>query len=441
MTSLLSILRILLLAGLFMAASCGGATKTTTPPNVLLVVVDTLRADHLATYGYGRPVPGIDALARDGVTVDGLRACTSWTMPSMATLFTGLAPREHRVMRMRGLGSNLLETRTLAAEFQTAGYATGCVMANFLLLKGRGFDVGYDVYDDAPARRQDPHRGSTAAEVADRGLAWLKEVDAEQPWFLTLHFFDPHTSYEDHLEFSFTDPNYEGWVRGGLPDAVYKANQATTTAADRAQLRALYDEEVHAVGTALERVLAALEERGEAGDTLVVFTADHGEELAERGYIGHTRTLHFEQVNLPLIVRFPDGRGAGSRRAGMMPQDQLYATVLEMAGLAIPEGRGASRAAWLEGDTEEAGSPPLVRYEVDFEPVVPDPARRIQKRAVEKRDAQGKLLGKLVHDLKAGTQALYVDDAEAVDRIADPAHTALLEELRAELARPVWYTP
>ncbi|MAW61659.1 MAG: hypothetical protein CMJ94_12630 [Planctomycetes bacterium] len=409
-------------------------------PHVLLIVVDTLRADALPAYGGARPVPGIDRLAAEGVTVDGLVACTSWTVPSMATLFTGLSPAEHRVMRMVGAGSNLLETRTLASAFRDQGYATGCIMSNFLLAQGKGFEEGYDFYDDRLARRPDPHRGITSPEVTDRGLAWLDQVPADQPWFLTLHYFDPHTSYEDHPEVDYLDPAYTGWVRGGLSDPEYKAQQALATAADQAQLRALYDEEVWAVGHAIERVLQALEDRGALKNTLVVFTADHGEELAERGYIGHTRTLHFEQIELPLIVRFPDGSAAGERRAGAMAQQDVYATVLGLAGLGGVEERGVSRAAWIrtEADSPAAG---LLFAEVDFVPVKDDPARRILKRSVEKRDATGARIGKLVLDRKSGEESLWVDAGERVNRLVDPQHAALLTELREALAAHIWYSP
>jgi arylsulfatase A-like enzyme len=437
--------------------SCGsdepqGLPGAGTPPNVLLLVVDTLRADHLEAYGAARAVPGIDRLAREGVTVEGLRASTSWTMPSMATLFTGLSPAEHRVMRMRGSGSNLTEPRTLAAEFRGSGYATGCIMTNFLMLAGRGFDEGFDHYDTSLVN-DPPHRGSTAAQVADLGIAWLEDLSkprlgqagaadqGERPWMLTLHFFDPHTSYEDHPGLSFTDPGYLGWVRGGLDDADYKANQATSNSADLAQLRALYDEEVHAVGSAIDRVLSELEERGELENTLVVFTADHGEELAERGYIGHTRTLHFEQVNLPLIVRLPSGAQAGQRRRGLMQQQDLFASLMDLAELENDLKRGQSRADWLRTGEAARSLDSEAFYEVDFEPVLVDPARRIHQRAIERRDASGKLIGKYVINLKTGDEFLWTDEAERVNQIKVKRHAVLLTELRAAVASHRWYKP
>lgn len=442
-------------AAALVLAACGApdpgpAPEPAAPPNVLLVVVDTLRRDFLAPYGYTRhpTSPRLAQLAAEGVVVDGLLATSPWTLPSMASLFTGLTPAEHRVARMRITDPDaiLRDGRTLAAEFRGAGYATACVMSNFLMLRGKGFNEGFDRYDDAPARRPQPHQGSTAAEVAERGLAWLAAHDAdeanagaEQPWFLVLHFFDPHTSYVDHPQIHFTDPTYTGWVRGGLSDADYKAHQATATAADRAQLAALYAEEVRAVDDALGLVLDALEARGEADETLIVFTADHGEELAERGYIGHTRTLHFEQLDLPLVVRFPDGAAAGSRRQGLMPLREVYATLLDAAGLPVPTGRGPSRAAWLRDAAAAPAPTGPVHFEVDFEPVKPT-AVPVDQRGVQAR-LGGDLL-KYVVDDRTGVASLWsVAAGETTNLAGDPARAADLARLRSLLAAHRWYSP
>ena len=301
-----------------------------------------------------------------------------------------------------------------------------------------------------PSTMRSPHHNQLNESSIE---AWLEDQPkskagkdgagerGQRPWMLTLHFFDPHTSYEDHPGITFSDPDYSGWVRGGLNDADYKANQASSSAADLLQLRALYDEEVHAVGTAIDRVLNQLEARGDLENTLVVFTADHGEELAERGYIGHTRTLHFEQVNLPLIVRLPSGAQAGQRRRGLMQQKDLFASILELAGLKNELERGQSRANWLRTGEPSA---PLDRdafYEVDFEPVIQDASRRIHQRAVERRDGAGDLVGKYVINLKTGDEFLWTNEAERVNQIKVARHAGLLADLRAAVASHNWYTP
>ncbi len=409
------------------------------PPNVLLVVVDTLRADHLGIYGYqtAPTSPFLDQLASESLIVDGLKGVTSWTMPSMASLYTGKLPAEHRVMRMTGkVDASLQEPQTLAAQFRQGGYATACMMSNFLLLSGRGFNEGFDVYDDKYARKPDPHRGSTAADVADGGIDWLKKQDGKKPWFLNLHFFDPHTSYEDHPSWSFTDPAYSGWVKGGLGDKDYKANQATSTAEDRRQLAALYDEEIRAVDEALARVAAHLKQSGQWQNTIVIVTSDHGEELAERGYIGHTRTLHFEQVDLPLLIRLPNHRSVMGKRRGLMGQAQLYNTMLELAGLPTRSKSQPSAAPWLLSN-EGGSARDMVFFEVDFVPVKPAPDRFVRKRGM-----QWGMEYKLVVDRKAGLESFYdlqADPGEWKNVITDSRYADQVKQMRSHMAAHTWY--
>ncbi len=435
---LLLFLILLLVLLLWGGGACSGQSSAP-PPNLLLVVIDTLRQDHLGCYGHqAHPTsPRIDALAASGVRVDGLIGVTSWTMPSVATLYTGLPPAAHGVMRMSGKKAELRDAHTLASEMRRAGYATACVMSNFLLREERGFDEGFDFYQDAPARKPDPHRGSSADEVARLGQDWLDQAAAKQgPWFLNLHFFDPHTSYEDQPEFSFAEPGYRGWVRGGLDQADYRQHAASASERDRAQLGAYYDEEIAEVDRALGQVLDHLATLGELDNTLVVVTSDHGEELAERGYIGHTRTLHFEQIDLPLVLWWPAEELHGVR-TGLMSQRDLYATLLDLCDLPVPLGRGTSRAPWLR-DGDHPPPPQQVFFEVDFLPVKSGAGGPIRKRGIQEAGR------KLVLDLDSGQVQLFnlIDDpAEIHDLSQDPAYAADLKGLRAALNGHVWYRP
>lgn len=398
------------------AIACGGS-PVHPPANVLLVVVDTLRRDRLPVYGYRArdTAPALAAFAARAGTIveDGVIGCSSWTKPSVATLYTGLPPSEHGVMRLVGPGSRLQDPHTLAAEFGRAGYATGCVMSNHLLTRatGSGADDGFEFWDEAPARNG--HAGTSAAEVADAALAWLAAREAARPWFLVAHFFDPHAVYVDHPQHDWFDPDYGGWVRGGDDTDRLREMQERCTAADREQLGALYDEELRAVDDAFARLIAALDARADGARTLVVFTSDHGEELAERGLIGHTRTLHSELNDLPLVVRPARGaRGAWSLprpAGGGVAQQQLYAAILRGAGLPVPAGRDAV--------------PEYQAAEVDFVPVRREHAEKFaHKRAVV---AGGY---KLIHDLQDGSFSLY-------DRAADPLEFAPLPADHPERAR------
>jgi arylsulfatase A-like enzyme len=396
---------VLLLACLL--SSCGGgaaedagpATAILPPPNVLLVVVDTLRVDHLTPYGHTNhdTTPVLQSLVEDegGIAYRGMLGSSSWTKPGVATLFTGLDPKDHGVMRLVGPGSRLRERQTLAAEFSRAGYSTGCVMSNFLLSKrmGAGFDFGFDFYDDTTANRPDPHRGSTAQEVTDSGLQWLQQREAEQPWMMVLHYFDPHASFEDHPEVDWASPDYSGWVVGGASTDLLRQKEKSLSEADRQVLGDYYDEEIHAVDAQLGRVVAALKEQGIWEQTVVLFTSDHGEELGERGHIGHTQTLLAELVDLPCVVRVPEAYRSAwelpESKGGGYAMRQVYPALLGVAGVPLPEGRS------LE-------APDVLSTQVDFVPIRRDHVEKyVQKRAV-RRDGMH-----FVVDTRSGEEQMY----------------------------------
>jgi len=372
---------------------CGEAIKTPRQPNVLLVVVDTLRQDHLGAYGFETypSTPVLDAFAADATLWDGLTCTSSWTMPSMATIWTGLEPSQHGVMRMVGSSSRLKETQTLAQQFRQAGYTTACVMGNFLLRKDRGvgFHRGFEHWDDSVTQGKDPHHGSTADLIAERANAYLDEFAEEgKPWLLVLHFFDPHGSYEDQTDWQFTSSEYQGWVQGGLKNKDYMQHQEYSTAADLSQLDALYSEEVAAVDRAFGRVVGHLKETSQWDSTSVVFTADHGEELGEAGYIGHTRNLSPAVTSLPLLIK--DVRGywpAGHQVSALVPQSRIFSTLLDLGNVPLVPNRPAP-LNWKDARSE----PCFVQ--VDFEPIRPEPSKRIRKRAVVLPE------GRWVKDLK-----------------------------------------
>lgn len=412
---------------ILLGASCGGPHESA-PANVLLVVVDTLRRDHLPMHGYAAhdTAPALAEFVRAGgaIVEDGLIGCSSWTKPSMATLFTGLPPAQHGVMRLVGPGARLQDPHLLALEFARAGYATGCVMSNHLLTRGTraGFDAGFEFWDERPARLQ--HAGTSAREVADSAMAWLAQQDGSRPWFLVAHFFDPHAVFVDHPERDWFEPGYGGWVQGADSTELLREWQDKCADADRRQLVALYDEEVRAVDDAFGRMLQALDARADGARTLVVFTSDHGEEIAERGMIGHTRTLHAELNDLPLIVRPARGtRGAWELPrppGGGVAQQQLYAAILRGAGLPVPDGRDAV--------------PAYQAAEVDFVPVIQNHTEKYaRKRAIVAGEY------KLIRDLASGATLLY--DRAADPREFDPLPAGHPERARLEqlLAAHVWW--
>ena len=415
----LRLLASLLLPGLL---GCSGPSDPP-PPDVLLIVIDTLRADRLTPYANpGRATsPRLQELVEAGEfeVLEGLVASSSWTKPSMATIWTGLDPVDHDVMRLQGDHARLGEQPTLPELMRAGGYRTGCVMSNFLLTRrmGAGFDRGFDYWDDAPGRHPDPHRGSTAADVAASGIAWLEESATPGPRFLMLHFFDPHASFEDHPEVDFAPADYEGWVVPGASTDLLRERAKGTSEADHEALLGWYDEEVWAVDRAIGRVVDTLKAQGRWDSTVVMITADHGEELGERGHIGHTQTLWTELVEVPLLVRVPpdyrDRWSLPASPAGGYAMKQLMPALLGVAGQEPPAG-------------VTVDAPAVLVSQVDFEPVRKEHLEKyVQKTAIR---AEGYQLThdrigdqRTLHDLRAdpGTNAPLPPDHPAWERMRE----------------------
>lgn len=368
-------------------------------PNVLLVIVDTLRADHLPAYGYDlRPTtPFLQELQGEGelIVYEGLVASSSWTKPSVATLFSGYSPDQHNVMRLVGEGSKFKVQDNLASQFSEAGYRTACVQSNFLLTRAMrsGFDQGFDEYFDAIGAKKDPHRGSTAKQVVATAQKWLAESNQDKPWFLVVHFFDPHASFENHPEISWEDKDYDGWVVGGASTDILRANEKKCSEADRKALASFYDEEIWAVDNALRELVESLKVDFGWEETVMLFTSDHGEELGERGHIGHTQTLMTELIDVPLFVRlpgemlpywkFPESEGGG------YAMTQIFPALLNVSGIPIPDDRSLY-------------PPDVLKAQVDFAPVrLEHEEKFVQKIAVRHNNFQ------MIVNQRTGQISLY----------------------------------
>ena len=315
---------------------------------MLFVVVDTLRADHTSLHGYERETtPTLEALAAQGLWCERAYSPSSWTMPSMAQLMTGQ-------MRSSNRGQIHSAQVPIAETFSAADYRTGAVVANPLLNAEQGFARGFDSFEirekNTPEGRRYGADSWPAPEVNRRALEFLDSV-GDEPFFLWVHYFDPHDPYrpEDGIAFEPWDRQERREAfraalpaeeRGALSDEVY---------AQLEERIALYDSEVKETDSALAELLAALEESGRAETTLVVFTSDHGEGLWQRApladeaydkpnayfprlYFDHGIMLHEEQLRVPLVLRGP-GVPSGSVHEHAVSTIDLVPTVLARAGL------------------------------------------------------------------------------------------------------------
>jgi arylsulfatase A-like enzyme len=319
--------------------------------NVVLISIDTLRADHLSCYGYDRPTsPAIDQLAREGTLFRNAQSASSWTTPSHMTMMTGLRPSVHGVDRP---GRRLApEAITLAEVLHGAGYETAAFVGGPTLSRAFGFDRGFERYQNfvglpafakprlggpslPPETLKRAHDSKPAAAVGNAATAWLT-YDAHAPFFLFVHLWDPHYDYEPPTPYDrLFDPDYDG----SFDFHDLEANPAIgpeMAARERRHLVALYDGEIAWTDSIVGRILQTLDQLGLRERTLVVLTSDHGEEFLEHGGKGHLRTLYQEIVHVPLIFRAPGLVPANQRADAVFGPAHLMPTILGLVGLPAP---------------------------------------------------------------------------------------------------------
>ncbi|NOT31885.1 MAG: sulfatase [Planctomycetes bacterium] len=326
------------------------------PPNVVLICLDTVRADHLGVHGYVRATtPTLDALAARALVFDSTSSCAGWTKPSVASFLTGTHPCQHGVYGGNArVGStemtDALPARalTLAEVFEQHGYRTGAFVHNAHLRVGNGFDQGFGDYEQGQM---------DARALRWRGLDWLDQGSkSEQPFFLYLHFLDAHWPYPAPEQWltRFASAEVIARFRGHESKALYAAiNDGTYVMStdDRAALEALYDGALAYLDSELGRFLAGLELRGLEESTIVCVIADHGEEFGEHGRVGHGHGLFENLLHVPWILHVP-GR-APARNSVPVSLIDLFPTLLSAARLPRPDGLdGIDRLA--EGNVRRA---------------------------------------------------------------------------------------
>ena len=315
-------------------------------PNIILVSIDSLRADHLHGYGYRRETsPTIDGLAREGVLFETVLSPTSWTLPAHITLLSALAPEDHGV---NDDGMKLGPDAVLLSEvLQDAGYATAGFVAGHYLDASYGFFQGFDLYDDYGiiSDPRESERLVTSPRLLKFSREWLQKWDEEgrrKPFFLFLHMWDVHIDYIPPPPYdTLFDPDYRGLVTGEdvWDDATLNKNMDPR---DLEHLVALYDGEIRYTDLHLGKILNVLKELGVYDQTIIVVTSDHGEEFFEHGWKVHKFTLYEEVLRVPLVVRYPAKIPAGAVVAQQVRLMDVAPTILSLAGIPQPENFGTS---------------------------------------------------------------------------------------------------
>ncbi len=327
--------------GCLLLVGCGGAeepgrTQGGTRPDVALVLIDTLRRDHLDLYGYGMPTaPYLRELAASSAVFERAYSTSSWTAPATASVLTGLYPPRHGLTlgmhaeegeeaEVPGDAASLTLSKlpkalaTLPELFHAAGYQTHAIASNINISRERGFDRGFDQFRLAPK--------ADALTLRETLEAWGEQRDAERPAFWYLHFNDVHKPYDARPPW----PPLEG--------------------AGRDQGLARYDSEI----AYLDGVLATLRQRlAWDEDTVIVVLADHGEEFGDHGGRGHRYRLYGELMNVPLLMHIPGVTDAGSRLDTPVSLIDVLPTLTEIAGLADGATRdGLSLMPLIQGDRQ-----------------------------------------------------------------------------------------
>ena len=412
-------------------------------PSVLYIVLDTVRADHFGCYGYERDTtPNLDALAAQGVVFERAISTSPWTLTSHVTLFTGRYPRDcsadwHEILDA--------EHATMAEVFAERGYATAGFVGNLRYCSGEfGIDRGFAHYEDFYFRPEVVAAASSigyallnqvvgqpfhtlvrndAGRVTDRFLAWQNAHEGE-PFFAFLNFYDAHAYCEAPA------PHAGMFGPGGGDARDWNARDGAKEAERMQGFRNDYDACLHYIDAEIGRLLETLRERGVLDDTLVVLTADHGEQFGEHGLTGHGNSLYMPNLHVPLLIAMPGRVPSGKRVADFVSLRDVAATTLDLAGALPGTWPGTPLAPlWAETATGMIGSPVLA--EVTGVPASPDwiPVGRGDMTSLTERGLHLIVNGDGVAEL----YDLRADPGEGQDLIGTEAADRDARRLRGQL--------
>jgi len=328
-------------------------------PNILLISLDTVRRDHCSTYGYERATtPNLAVVAKQGTSFDLAYAPTSTTGPTHATIFTSLYPIAHGVVKNGLILSAKHET--LAEILRRTGYQTCSIVSSFVLHSKFGYAQGFTHYDDSfphpestvKLQAWDGHHVEEAFDrrayyATSRAIRWLKERrDPNRPFFLFVHYFDPHDPY--------------------TPPGVFAGRFAPGEASEDSLEKniGLYDGEIAFTDQEVGNLLSSLEWIGLEDETLVVVFSDHGEGLMDHGHMNHGVDIYEEAVRVPLLFRWPNRVPQGRVTSAPVGLVDLAPTILDLVGIGAGGGsfQGRSLAGSISGETALDPERPIYLY-------------------------------------------------------------------------------
>ena len=379
-------------------------------PNILIWLVDTLRADHLSVYGYSRNTsPQLDKFAKDAIVFENAYAPSSWTKPSTASLLTGVNPNRHGAVGYYGRlsGARLIGEYVKPLGYQTAAFATNPWIRPFW-----GFEPGFDTYGQDP---WDLFRHSGADKVA-ANISKTLDQGVPQPFLFYVHTLDPHDGYAPPPPY---DTMWGPRLKKRATSGRYIWNAPPHIVEDMIKG---YDGDIAFGDHYFGRVLDTLKQRGLYEDSLIIFTADHGEEFFEHGHGGHGRTLYESLVHVPLIVKFPKNILAGQRAPIRVSLIDVLPTILSY--LHLPGAEHLDGMSLIESldATPDSGFERVFFMQTDH--------TLTEFRPPEQSVLRGVLLGrhKYVDQTKPHTTKILLDIAsdpeEKVDLLSSEAEVA-----------------
>ncbi len=327
-------------------------------PNIIVYMIDTLRADHLGCYGYGLDTsPNIDRFALDGILFERAQAQSAWTKAAVASVFTGLWPQVH--------GANddpdLLPSQavTVAELLRDVDYHTAAITSNGNAHQYFGFAQGFDYFKYLDKAGPDL-QPATSTDVHEAVVGWMDLHAGEQPFFLFVHTVDPHLPYDPPEPYRSRLASLVEDVSIGTIDAIQELF-ARVERAPRERIEklvALYDAEIAFNDHSFGRLVEELKRRRLYRDSLVVLLSDHGEEFLDHGSLTHGKTLYAEILDVPLIVKLPGNQGAGRRLRQIAQHVDLLPTLMDLLGEEVPGGiQGRSLLPLLLAEGAPAGWP------------------------------------------------------------------------------------
>lgn len=332
----------------------GDATRAS--GNVLLIVADTLRADHVSAYGYSRSTtPAIDRLAKEGALYERAFSTSPWTTPSHASMFTGQYPTRNGVD-----GRNIYlnpAADTLAAYLARHGFQTAGFINNVYIRRQTGIGRGFQQYEEFWGRNEvaslplllelirdhlRPRQDTGAAETRHSVEQWLShDWNSSHPFFLFVHFMEPHAPYGEPSkyisEYLPAGITAEHALKVNQDPELYVCGKVPMKPLDFASLNALYDNDIRYMDTQIDALLSSFRARGLMDNTLVIFVSDHGEHFGDHGLMSHELSVYDELIHVPMILRHPATIRAGTRISNIVQTADLFPSILRFLNLPLSE--------------------------------------------------------------------------------------------------------